>query len=169
MIYFRQKKEEGNNESFSIDGSKENTDQQESELAQIYNLCEDGLRAFAEACGLFSIPAADFSEDNQDLSISQNITADEWFENVSKIMFQSDLNVNPSLGCTTSPMVYQEQQKEAIQKMALSAARIKHRLRQLQYDETQSMNWINDVKLVVVKVGIPIGGKIVWVLLTLFF
>ena len=84
-------------------------------------------------------------------------------------MFQSDLNVNPSLGCTTSPMVYQEQQKEAIQKMALSAARIKHRLRQLQYDETQSMNWINDVKLVVVKVGIPIGGKIVWVLLTLIF
>lgn len=123
--------------------------QESDSIALLYNLCEDGVEAFLSLCGLSPT-------DNNKSMEDESLTPQEWLEKSLNVIFYSDMRVKTAIGSSQSQ--FAASRKESIQKMALNSARIKHRSRGLIYDETQSMNLMKEVKLVVVRVAIPIGG-----------
>ena len=69
-----------------------------------------------------------------------------------------DLDSIDSFSCDNSN-VSLDDRKIALLQMSLNAARNKHSLKDILYDETQSMNIINDIRLITLYVGIPIGSE----------
>ena len=130
-----------------------------------YSLCEDGISAIGDVCGLFSSVDENVNEKKQ----ADEVTSDEWLQTTSKAVFYADHDVKPDNLCGSSdPSLSADNGKDALLKMALNAARLKHSLRNLKYDETQSMNVKKDVKVVELRVGIPIGGwSLLWQLISI--
>jgi hypothetical protein len=133
----------------------------------LYSLCEDSLSAFGDVCSLFSSTAnqstTEFGDEETIDSQSTGITEDSWFQNASSILFYTDISAQTNGLCTSSSSssATVEGGKDAVMNMSLNAARMKHTLRNLKYDDTQSMNVIHDIDLVTVSVGIPLGSKLV--------
>jgi len=131
------------------------------------------MNVLSDVCGLFSITEKSPDEDSDDkttsesqygLNLSPNI--DEWYSHASKIVFnEKDEDIEPasnglcSGGGCTSVNSFESDNKAALLNMSLTAARIQHSLKNLKYDDTQSLNPINDIELVMSYIAIPIGSE----------
>lgn len=125
--------------------------QQSDSVAMLYNLCEDGVKTLLSFCGLSST-TPDYADD-------ETLTPDQWVQKWSKFVFYADFSTESSNLCGSLPFSRSiDSMNGQIYKMALNSARIKHRLRNLNYDVTQSMSLMNEVKFVVLHVSIPLGG-----------
>mmetsp|Transcript_19760 Transcript_19760/g.22886 ORF Transcript_19760/g.22886 Transcript_19760/m.22886 type:complete len:1013 (-) Transcript_19760:118-3156(-) len=127
----------------------------EDTVTFVYNFCEAGIKSLGRACGLLGPDESSRNpqkyentsnttvtiEDDNDTRQSQNI--DEWYENASNVLFHTDRSADDSM--TSLPQ------------LALHAAKVRHGLRNIKYDETHSMNVMSEIEYVVLSVGIPVG------------
>ncbi len=130
----------------------------------LYNICEGGLQVLGDVCGLFSTTASDKpligDSDDKAEGDSQPPTIEEWFNNSSEVVFYNkEKEPSSSSLCGGGGGDTWDNGKAALLNMSLTAARIQHRLKNLKYDDTQSMNPINDIYFVISHVGIPIGSE----------
>lgn len=133
-------------------------------LGLLYNLCDDGFQAISDVLG-FSGSQNDDDETTVESLLNVD-TIGEWYKQASKIAFyakeieskQNGLCGTTSPNPTTNDEIYRTNVKSLL-KMSLNAARMKHCYKHLQYDETQSLDVLTEVKVVRLIVGIPIGSK----------
>ena len=133
-------------------------------LGLLYNLCDDGIQAISD---VFGISGSQNDDDEATFESYLNVdTVDEWYTQASKIAFYAkeiEDKQNGLCGTTSSNATsndeYHRSNVKALLKMSLNAARMKHIYKHLQYDETQSLNVLTEVKVVRLIVGIPIGSK----------
>lgn len=89
-----------------------------------------------------------------------------WLSFMNRIIFPHDVSSSErSTGGTTiddtfeAGSTYQEEEDNYLQLQAMAAARVIHDLKGMDYDETNEINVLSDIKFVVVTVSLPLGCK----------
>jgi len=131
-----------------------------------YNYCEDIFISITAACGFKSL-------NSEDKKKAKSLSNDESNPDEDEDEFSM---VDSFVGYATDAMFPQHknafsdvENAKALTDLAINAAKIKHTLQNLKYDEMHDLKLQHDIKVIKTSIGLPIGRKFALLFKFLFF
>jgi len=129
-----------------------------------YNYCEDILTSLTEACGFKSLKTEEKKKAKSSSSEETNPDEDEFSMVDSFVDYATDAMFPPSKNAFSG-----EENAKALTDLAINAAKIKHTLQDVKYDELHDLKLQDDVKVIKSSIALPIGRKFALLFIFMFF
>jgi hypothetical protein len=153
-------------ETISKSGTYDEDEIEADAFTMTYNLCEDIFTSITSACGFKPL---DTEEKKKAKSLSnEESNPDEYEDELSM--------VDSFVSYATDAMFPQQknafsdaENAKALTDLAINAAKIKHTLQNLEYDEMNDLKLQHDINVIKTSIGLPIGRKCASPFIFLFF
>jgi len=132
----------------------------------VWNCVDDGMKTLTSAFNLLGGEDPDETNSRSINGYEKEATASsnedynatkQWMKDAQGSLFHNDSEVIEGIDCIAVPEVRQVDKECGLMQLSFNAVKIKHEISGMEYDETSKLNVMEEIKFVVMTVGLPVG------------